>query len=160
MAKEFTINSRKYNGQIQRSWKAELIEETDSLLVFFGKFEKKVKHPHLGIIRPGTQSFEYYWKKGWYNVFRFHEPEGEFRNFYCNINKPPVLKDKVLDYIDLDLDVIVWSDFSYQILDMEEFEENNRKFDYDPSLKEKTLQTLEELLVLIEEKDFPFNIQE
>jgi protein associated with RNAse G/E len=157
LQKEIIINSRKFDGKIHRSWKAELLEETDSLLTFVGKFENEVKHPHLGIIRRGTISYEYYWKNEWFNVFRFHEPEGGLRNYYCNINKPPIFGNGVLDYIDLEIDILVWKDFKIQILDIEEFEENAEKFGFTKDLRDKTEQSLEKILSLIKKKEFPFN---
>lgn len=160
MQKEVIINSRKFDGSISRSWKAELIEERDSLLILVGIFDKTIEHPHLGVIRRGTVSYEYYWKNEWFNVFRFHEPEGELRNFYCNINKPPTFENGVLDYIDLDIDVIVWQDFRHQILDLDEFEANAIEFSFSNKLKNKVEFELKELLERINKKEFPFNIQD
>ena len=156
--KTVTINSRKLDGTIHRSWQCEMVEENKNYYVFVGEFQKEVRHSHLGVIRPKTVSFEYYWKNQWYNVFRFHEPDGDFRNFYCNINMPPRLKDGILDYIDLDIDVLVWKDFSYQMLDLEEFAENAKRYNYSTKLKQKVSETLSELVTLIENKNFPFNI--
>ncbi|MFN2391560.1 MAG: DUF402 domain-containing protein [Pyrinomonadaceae bacterium] len=152
-----TINSRKIDGKIHKSWKAELIESKHNLLKFVGKFEKKIKHEHLGIIRRGTISYEFYWLDRGFNVFRFHEPEGNLRNFYCNINLPPQLENNVLDYIDLDIDVLVWNDFSFQILDLEEFEENSKKFSYSDGLKQTIDENLKQLIHLIEHRKFPFD---
>ncbi len=152
-----TINSRKFDGKIHRSWKAKLIEQNQSIFTFIGIFEKEVKHQHLGVIRPNTLSYEFYWINRWFNIFRFHEPEGELRNFYCNVNMPPKLANGVLDYIDLDIDVLVWKDFSYQILDLDEFEENGVKFDYPPEICEEAIKTLKELLNMIEMRAFPFD---
>ncbi len=154
-----TINSRKFDGQIHRSWHAELIEKKDSLLMFVGKFEKEIKHSHLGVIRRGTVSYEFYWLKRCYNVFRFHEPNGKLRNFYCNINLPPTFENNILDYIDLDLDVLVWQDFNFQILDLDEFEQNARKFSYPDSIRRKAKKNLAELVYLIENRKFPFDYQ-
>ena len=98
LKKLITINSRKYDGKIHRSWKATLIGQTNSLLKFVGEFDQEIKHAHLGVIRRGTVSYEYYWLDRWYNVFRFHEPEGDLRNFYCNVNLPPKFENDVLDY--------------------------------------------------------------
>lgn len=155
-----TINSRKFDGRIHRSWQCELLEETDELFILTGEFEKEVSHKHLGVIRPKTLSYEFYWKNHWFNVFRFHEPEGEFRNFYCNINQPPTFQNNVLDYVDLDIDVLVWRDFSRQILDLDEFAENAKKFLYPKDLIEKARESLSELLSLIENKSFPFDFKD
>ena len=154
-----TINSRKFDGEIHRSWKAELIRRKNSLLELVGIFEFEVNHPHLGFIRRATISYEYYWLDRWYNVFRFHEPDGELRNFYCNLNMPPMLNNGVLDYIDLEIDVLVWKDFSFEILDMDEFEEKAAKFNFPADLKIKTEKSLDELLKMIKIRQFPFDFK-
>lgn len=158
MRKTFTINSRKYNGKIHRSWKAELLEENDEIILFVGIFEEEVNHNNLGIIGRGTLSYEYYWKNRWFNVFRFHEPmNGKLRNFYCNINRPPHLTDNTLDYIDLEIDVLVWNDFSVEILDLDEFEQNARRYQFPAELITTAHKSLDELLEMIEQRTFPFD---
>jgi uncharacterized protein len=152
-----TINSRKFDGAIHRSWKAEFLSETDELLTFVGEFEKEIIHPLLGVIRRATVSYEYYWKNRWFNVFRFHELGGDLRNYYCNVNLPPEFKEGVLDYIDLDIDVLVWQDFSFQILDLDEFEAHAVKYNYSPELRRNVDSALRELILRIENKKFPFN---
>ena len=152
-----TINSRKFDGTIHRSWKAELLSETDELLILVGEFEKEIYHPLLGVIRRATVSHEFFWKNEFFNVFRFHEPEGDLRNYYCNINLPPQFDNGVLDYIDLDIDVLVWKDFSFEILDLDEFETHAVKYNYSPELRRKAKSALRELLSRIENRKFPFD---
>jgi len=151
-----TINSRKFNGDIHRAWKAELLEKRGSLLVFKGVFENEVRHSKLGVIGRGTISYEYYWLDRWYNVFRFHEPDGALRNFYCNINLPPSFENEVLDYIDLEIDVLVAKDFETEILDLDEFEENSKFYGYPKEIIAGTFLALDELLKIIERRRFPF----
>lgn len=134
-----------------------MIERENSHLSFFGEFDREVKHEHLGVIRRRTASYEFYWLDRYYNVFRFHEPDGVFRNFYCNINLPPVFENGVLDYVDLEIDVIVYKDFSYKILDEDEFLENSKIYNYSDELISKTRETLEEILNLIKIREFPFD---
>ena len=150
-----TVNSRKLDGTIRRSWNCELVEDRGSLLMFTGKFEADVRHPDLGHIKNGTVSYEYYWRDRWYSIFRFHEPSGSLRNFYCNINMPPRFQDGVLDYVDLDIDVVVWPDFSHVVLDREEFERNASLLNYPTEVKEKVEATLQELLELIAQRHHP-----
>ncbi len=152
-----TINSRKFDGNIHRSWKAEFIKKKDSLLTFVGEFEQEVKHSHLGVIRRKTVSYEFYWLDRWYNIFRFHEPNGDLRNFYCNLNMPPTFERDVLDYVDLDIDVLVWSDYSFEILDLDEFEENSINFNYSQEIHNQVRKSLEELKTMIANRVFPFS---
>ena len=150
-----TVNSRKYDGTIRRSWTCDLLDRRDSLLVFRGEFEEEVAHPDLGLIAEGTVSYEYYWLDRWYNIFRFHEPAGSLRNYYCNINMPPTFGQGTLDYIDLDIDIVIWPDFRHIVLDRDDYKRNARTFGYPPEVNEKVDETLRELLELIRRRELP-----
>lgn len=157
--KAVTVNSRKFDGTIHKTWKVNFIERKDSLLTFVGEFETEITHSHLGVIRRGTLSYEFYWLGGWFNVFRFHEPDGRLRNFYCNINMPPKFEDGVLDYVDLDIDILIWRNFSLEVLDIDEFAENSKKFNYPMEVKVKVEESLKRLIELVENREFPFDVE-
>ena len=150
-----TVNSRKYDGTIQRSWKCEFIERRGSLLIFVGEFDFAVDHNELGSIDKGTMSYEYYWFDRWYNVFRFHEPNGDLKSFYFNISMPPDFANGVLNYIDLDIDILVQPDLTYTVLDQDDFDKNAHAFGYSVDVKERVEQTLDELIRAIEDRNLP-----
>lgn len=152
-----TINSRKFDGKIDKSWQAELIEESNEILAFVGTFDQEIIHSHLGVIRRGTISFEYYWKNKSFNIFRFHEPEGNLRNFYCNINLPPKFENNTLDYIDLDIDILVWKDMHYKLLDLDDFLDNSSKYNYSPETHLAVMTGMCEAFELIHTRSFPFD---
>lgn len=127
------------------------------MLEFLGHFESEVSHSELGLIANGTISYEYYWLDRNYNIFRFHEPDGTMRNWYCNINLPPKFENNVLDYVDLDVDVIVWPDMSYMVVDLEDFEANAKRFGYPPSIFEIMNDARAELESMIAKREFPFD---
>lgn len=155
----YTIVSKKFDGTIHRQWQAELIGRKEKLLMFVGVFDSEINHEHLGVIRRGTISYEFYWLDCWYNVFRFHEPDGTLRNFYCNINLPPRLIGDTLEYVDLDVDILVWNDFSFQILDMDEYQANAKIYLYDGELQQNVQTATTALLKKINEKTFPFEMK-
>lgn len=126
-------------------------------MVFDAWFDTDIEHDLLGKITCGTHSLEYYWLDRWYNVFRFAQPGGELRNYYCNVNVPPTLSGDVLSYVDLDLDILVAPDFSYQILDQEDFEQHALLYDYPTDVKTNAKRALDELIELIDRREFPFN---
>jgi len=152
---QVTINSHKYDGSIRRSWTCRLLEQDDESLVFVGKFDLDVSHPDLGEIERGTISYEYYWLGRWYNIFCFYEPDGTFRNYYCNINMPPVFEDGVLDYVDLDIDVVVWPDGTFRVLDEDEFDANAVKFNYSETVRQSAADALTNILEMISERKLP-----
>jgi uncharacterized protein len=151
-----TVRAYKYDGSQHRSWLARVLRQEGPLLVLDAEFSEEVQHELLGTIARGTLSIEYYWLDRWYNVFRFSTPGGELRNYYCNVNVPPTFSDQVLSYIDLDIDILVNTDFSYSILDLEEFERNAARYGYSEETQENARRALAELIDLIETRSFPF----
>ena len=151
------VSVRKYDGVEHRRWPAQIARIEGSLLVLDAVFEEEIEHDLLGTISSGTISTEYYWLDRWYNVFRFSDPDGRLKNFYCNVNQPPVFDGDVLSYIDLDIDVLVAPDLTYKILDVEDFEENAKRYDYPSDVQAKARQVLTEVIELIESRAFPFN---
>ena len=152
-----TVRACKYNGDEHRRWPAILLRQEGTLLVLDARFEEEIQHDLLGTIALGTTSVEYYWLDRWYNVFRFSEPSGTLRNYYCNINVPPAFDGTVLTYIDLDIDVLVGPDSTYQVLDLEEFEQNAARYGYSSEIKQNAKKALTELISLIESRQFPFD---
>lgn len=134
-----------------------MLRQDGSLIVLDAKFPEEVVHDLLGTIASGTHSLEFYWLDRWYNVFRFAKPDGQLRNYYCNVNVPPTFADGVLSYIDLDLDILVEPDFSYRIVDTEEFEQNVAAQNYSAEVQVNARKALDELVSLIETKQFPFS---
>ena len=78
------------------------------------------------------------------------------RLYYCNINTPPAIANGVLSYIDLDIDILVQPDLSYQVLDVEEFEANTRRYGYSVEVRRHAHAAVEELISLVESRQFPF----
>lgn len=155
--KSILIKAHKYDGSEHRRWSAQLVKQEGSLLVLDGKFEADVQHDLLGLIASGTHSLEYYWLDRWYNIFRFGQPDGSVRNFYCNVNVPPTFDGEILSYTDLDLDILVDPDFSYRILDADEFERNSREYGYPADVQANAREALAELVSMIETRAFPFS---
>src|SRR5689334_5518440 len=106
--RELNIHAKKYDGRVRKTWSGGILSETDELIVLVARFDSTVKHNDLGIIEAGTVSFEHFWLDRWYNIFRFHKPDGELLAYYVNIAMPAELEGDVLSYIDLDIDVIRW----------------------------------------------------
>lgn len=149
---EIVVRVLKFDGRERRRWPARVARHDGPLIVLDAVFDEEILHDLLGTIGAGTISREYYWLDRWYNVFRFFEPTGEFRNLYCNINMPPTLSESVLDYVDLDIDILVWPDENIIILDESDFEENAVKFKYPTELREQARRAFDELQRLLRER--------
>jgi len=61
-----------------------------------------------------------------------------------------------LSYIDLDIDVIVKPDYSYEVQDLDEFASNAERYGYTDEEKRNIEKALEELTGMIQSRQFPF----
>lgn len=154
---QIEVRAYKFDGLLHRSWAAKLDHQEGPLIVLDATFPDEITHNLLGTIASGTRSLEYYWLDRWYNVFRFAQPDGKLRNYYCNVNVPPTLSDGILSYVDLDLDILVDPDFSYRILDLEDFERNIEVYGYPEEVQSNARQALDDLVRMIEARALPFN---
>jgi len=151
-----TVRVLKHDGKEYRRWRASLRSREDSLLILDAEFEADVSHELLGEIKRATKTVEYYWLNRWYNVFRFLKDDGSTRLWYCNVNTPPRFESETLSYIDLDIDVLVQPDFSFQVLDEDEFEANALLYGYSDEEKVRAHAATDELTGLIKQHQFPF----
>jgi protein associated with RNAse G/E len=146
-AGDVVVRVYKYDGREHRTWRARVAERVGPLIVLDAIFMEEVEHDLLGKIAAGTVSKEYYWLDRWYNVFRFSD------RFYCNVTQPPAFDGSLLTYTDLDVDVLVEPNFSYRILDLEDFE----TYPYPAEVKQRARQAVAEIISLVEARSFPFN---
>ena len=155
---QVSVRVLKYNGTEYRRWNARIARREGPLIVLDAKFEIDVSHDLLGSIPRGTRTVEYYWLDRWYNVFRFLDDVGGTRLYYCNVNTPPSFEGDKLTYTDLDIDLLVQPDFSYQALDLDEFAENATRYNYSDEVKQNAHMALDDLTGMIESHQFPFHL--
>lgn len=155
IARELTIEAKKYDGRVRKTWHGGVLSESSELILLVAKFEEDVRHNDLGDIKKGTVSFEYFWLQKWYNLFRFHKPNGEILAYYINICMPPHIKGNTLSYIDLDIDVVAWPHGRVDVLDRDDFEQNQVKFGYPAEVIAAAEDALAEVLEMIKSEGLP-----
>lgn len=154
---EITVNAFGFDKKLKRSWKCLVTGIEGNALTLVGEFKEKVEHPDLGTIEAGTISTEYFWLDGWHNIFRFTSPTGQLKCWYCNLTMPPELSDNSLDYIDLDIDIVIWPDGTHQVLDEAEFAVNAERFDYSSEIRENVRRSVNAIMELLRSGKPPFD---
>ena len=154
--REISVVSLNHDRSVRKTWTAELVKSDPPLIELAGVFDRDVTHPSLGRIEKGTLTTEYFWLNRWYNVFRFQEPDGRLKYFYCNIAMPPTFADGKLEYVDLEIDVVARPDGGCEVLDEDDFDVSARNHRYSDELVKKVRSSLEELIAVLERKEFPF----
>lgn len=156
---EVVVRSCKHDGRVHRSWPARVARREGTLIVLDALFAEEVRHSLIGTIEAGTLSKEFFWTDRWYSVFRFQAPGGELLKFYCNVNTPPTLESGALTFVDLDVDVLVQPDYSYVVLDEDEYELHAELYGYPASYRARVQEALDELRHLIQHRQFPFHLE-
>lgn len=151
------IHSYKHNGSIHRSWdEAVFLNETEEYLIF-GNYKTLVTEKDGRTWRTKEPAIIYFSKKNWFNIIGQLKPTGIY--YYCNIASPFVIEQNTIKYIDYDLDLRVFQDGTYKILDKSEYEYHKKKMNYSKEIDIIVKQELKNLIKLYESKEGPFDFE-
>ena len=152
---KLTIHCYKHNGKIDRiSGEAIVLDETDEYLVCANNKVKLIENDGRSH-RTKEIAILFFYKKEWYNILAQLKKYGLF--YYCNIASPYIIDGNIIKYIDYDLDLRVFPDGSFKVLDRGEYQYHKKIMNYSKKI-DKILR--DELTVLIEKvrnKEYPFD---
>ena len=97
----------------------------------------------------------FFYKHNWFNCIAQLKPHGLY--YYCNIASPFVIDENVIKYIDYDLDLRVYPDGGYKILDTNEYNYHKKKMKYPDTIDRIVKKELAKLIELKKEKKGPFD---
>ena len=152
---EVFIQSYKHNGSLHRTWcKAHVLEANEDRFV-------TVTNKAWVIESDGRKWLTrepavcYFWTHRWYNVIAMLRKTGIY--YYCNLASPSLYDGEAIKNIDYDLDVKVFPDDSYMVLDENEFEYHRQQMNYPEDIVKLCIESKDELIKMIESHEKPFN---
>lgn len=148
------ITSYKHNGSLNRRWEKNTILAVNDTHIIGMNDRTTVTDKTGQEIQTVFPALFYFNMQEWFNVIYNFVPHQAF--FYCNIGSPPKIAEKTIQYIDYDIDVIVHPDFTYNIKDLDEYEENQQFYRYSIEVKNNVEQAMEQMKKYIEERKVPF----
>ena len=149
------IHSYKHDGNIHRLWdEALLIEETDEYIVF-GNEKTKVIESDGRSWKTKEPAVLFFYKNSWYNIIGQCKKDGIY--YYCNIASPFIIESNTIKYIDYDLDLRVFPDGSFKVLDRGEYNYHKSKMKYSEEIDSIVKDELTNLIEKVRKKEFPFN---
>lgn len=150
-----TIHGYKHSGMIYRSWdEAVLLDICEDYLVF-GNNRTKVTELDGRTWKTKEPAILFFFKNCWYNIISQYKKNGIY--YYCNIASPFVIEDSTIKYIDYDLDLRVFPDGSFKILDRGEYNYHKKKMNYSEDIDRILKSELTKLIELAREKKGPFD---
>ena len=97
----------------------------------------------------------FFYKDKWFNVIGQLKKYGLF--YYCNIASPYIIDNKVIKYIDYDLDLRVFPDGGFRILDRNEYNYHKKLMNYPEEINYIIKEEMTSLIEMKKASVFPFN---
>jgi len=139
---------------LHRIWtQAKVLEYTSNQIVVANK-RTRVIESNGRFWHTREPSVVWFFKDHWFNIIGMLREDGVY--YYCNIASPYVIDDEALKYIDYDLDIKVFPNGSYKILDRGEYTVHKNKMHYPEKLRSILEKELDKLKAMVEKKEGPF----
>lgn len=152
---DIQIQSYKHDESLHRIWeKATVIEQSDDHVVVVNR-RTKVIEANGRFWHTREPSVTWFYKKRWFNIIGIIKRDEI--HFYCNIASPYLIDNEALKYIDYDLDIKIIDDFTYTVLDRNEYNKHKVKMGYPDKLRDILEHELELLKTMIDNREHPFN---
>jgi len=149
------IQSFKHDGSLHRTWAKGFVVEKDDKRVVLINNQTTITEAEgrRWMTREPAVCFFYFDR--WYNVIAMIRVTGVY--YYCNFASPSIIDEEALKNIDYDLDIKVFPDKSFKILDENEYNYHKLKMKYPPEVMDILDKTKELLIQDIKEGNSPFN---
>lgn len=154
---KYQIHSYKHNGQIYKSWDEAILLHFDfnEGVLIVGNNCTTVMEKDGHTWKTKEPAILFFFLHKWYNIVGQYKEKGIC--YYCNIASPIIIEDNTIKYIDYDLDVKVFSNGSFKVLDKNEYNYHKNRFNYPKEIDDIIKKALNELIQEIKNKDDYFN---
>lgn len=152
---DLELHCYKHNGRINSiSDKITVLEVTEESLIC-GDFKTTITESDGSSHRTKEPAIMFFYKNRWFNILAQLKKQGLF--YYCNIATPYLVDENIIKYIDYDLDLRVFPDGGFKILDKNEYNYHKKIMHYSDELDEIIKSELNSLIEMKKNNEGPFN---
>ena len=148
------IYSYKHNGNVHRIWDDTIILKGTQTLTICGNDKAAVTESDGRTWITREPAICYFDTKQWFNVIGMLRSDGVY--YYCNLSSPFMWDQGILKYIDYDLDIKVFPDMTYTLLDEDEYELHRMEMNYPKEIDYILKKNVNELIKWICQRKGPF----
>ena len=149
------IHSYKHNGTIHRSWEKGLVLSSDEDRTIVMNQHTLVNEADGRIWYTREPAICYFPHHEWYNVICMIRKNGV--HYYCNMASPTLYDGEALKYIDYDLDLRVFSDGAFKVLDRNEYNYHSKLMHYPKEIDKILKSELSTLIEMEQTNEIPFD---
>jgi uncharacterized protein len=146
----------KLDAHGRETWRyaGRLLDHDGNCLRLEARFDQPDAEFHGLGLRRGDRFVETFYADRWYNIFAVHDVEDDrLKGWYCNITRPARLTETEVHAEDLALDLLVFPDGRFLVLDQDEFE----ALELTASERRAAQQALRALIRRIDQRRPPFD---
>jgi len=122
MNETIVVHKLDETGREVFTYSGKLLEHTPRSLALEAIFDLQDTGYHGIALRRGDRFVETHYTDRWYNIFAIHDvDDGRLKGWYCNITRPARFEDGHVSAEDLALDLVVYPDRTWIVLDEHEF---------------------------------------
>lgn len=151
------IQCYKHDGKIHRSWDEAVVLDIHKDYIVFGNNRTTVTEAIGNTWKTKEPAIMYFFKEEWFNIIVQFKKDGIY--YYCNIATPFILEDRTIKYIDYDLDLRIFPNGSYKILDRMEYKYHKKLMNYSDDLDRVVNFALDDLIKKYRGHFFGFDME-
>ncbi|SOC40514.1 nucleoside tri-diphosphate phosphatase [Salinicoccus kekensis] len=148
------VQSYKHDGSIHRVWSETTILKGTDHVVIGGNNRTLVTESDGRTWVTREPAIVYFHTEYWFNVICMFREDGVY--YYCNLSSPYVYDGEAIKYIDYDLDIKVYPDGKYHLLDEDEYHLHKERMGYSEDIDAILRRNVDVLQQWIERKKGPF----
>ena len=117
---KLSVHSYKHNGKIHKIWDEAIYLGTKDDYIVCANYKTIVTEADGRVWKTREPAIIYYSTKNWFSIIGQIKDNGIY--YYCDMASPCIVEEKTIKYIDYDLDLRVFPDGSFKILDRGEYQ--------------------------------------
>ena len=149
------IHCYKHDGRLERVSDEAIVLDVNDELIVCGNYKTKITEDDGRSYKTKEPAILFFYKKRWFNVIAQLKKYGLF--YYCNIATPYLIENNVIKYIDYDLDLRVFPDGGFRVLDRNEYNYHRKIMHYPQELHIILKSELSSLIEMKRENIGPFS---
>ena len=144
VGKSLEIQCFKHNGKVNCNWHEAIIVDEKEDYIVCANSKSLVTESDGSVWRTKEPAIMYFFKDRWFNIIAQLKKSGI--SYYCNIATPYIIEDNTIKYIDYDLDLRIFNNGSYKILDRNEYKYHKKIMNYPDDLDRAVKNGLDDLI--------------
>ena len=152
---KLAIYCYKHDGTLEHTSDSAIVIENNEDVLICGNGKTRITEKDGRSHMTNEPAILFFYKDKWYNIIGQLKKHGLY--YYCNIASPYIIENNIIKYIDYDLDLRVFPDGGFKVLDRNEYNYHKKLMNYPEDINFIIKKELSSLIEMKKSNEFPFN---